>query len=306
MLWIILIIALFASSLFAGSETGYYGVNALRLKHEAGESRNSALLEKIIRQPSAFLATLLIGNNIATDVAVHAAVMLFAASGFSNTELLAILALAPLDFLIGEMWPKQYMLANPNRLLWFSVPLALCRVLLWPITQPIALLVSKLDSGAGDLIMRRNQFVSLLHDSQKQAAGEAEVMSAAIRAIESKGQGLRQYLRYDVPSLEQDISVAEARKKMSSCIDAKGLMFGKHGPPSILFASRLVDTQLDSPVLPSAVPLISLSPSIDLVDAVRHLQIYGISHAWVEEKEQRAGLLDLEYALASLLSSRPQ
>ena len=59
MLWIILIIALFASSLFAGSETGYYGVNALRLKHEARESRNSALLEKIIRQPSAFLATLL-------------------------------------------------------------------------------------------------------------------------------------------------------------------------------------------------------------------------------------------------------
>jgi len=93
---------------------------------------------------------------------------------------------------------------------------------------------------------------------------------------------------------------------MSSCIDAKGLVFREKGPPSILFASRLVDTHPDSPLLPSAVPLISLSPSIDLVDAVRHLQIYGISHAWVEEKEQRAGLLDLEYALASLLSSRPQ
>ena len=306
MWWLILIIALLASSLFAGSETGYYGINALRLKHEAKESRNSALLEKTIRQPSAFLATLLIGNNIANDLAVHAAVMLFAASGFVNNELLATLALAPLVFLVGEMWPKQYMLANPNRLLWFSVPLALCRVLLWPITQPITLLVSKLDSGAGDSIVRRNQFVSLLHDSQQQAPGEAQVMSAAIRAIESKGQGLRQYLRYDVPPLQWDTSVAEARRQMSSCIDAKGLVFREKGPPSILFASRLVDTHPDSPLLPSAVPLISLSPSIDLVDAVRHLQIYGISHAWVEEKEQRAGLLDLEYALASLLSSRPQ
>ncbi|MCX8266814.1 MAG: DUF21 domain-containing protein [Planctomycetota bacterium] len=306
MWWLILIIALLASSLFAGSETGYYGTNALRLKHQAKESRNSALLEKTIRQPSAFLATLLIGNNIANDVAVHAAVMLFAASGFANNELLATLALAPLVFFVGEMWPKQYMLANPNRLLWFSVPLALCRVLLWPITQPITLLVSKLDSGAGDSMMRRNQFVSLLHDSQQQASGEAQVMSAAIRAIESKGQGLRQYLRYDVPSLQRDTSVAEARRQMSSCIDAKGLVFRENGPPSILFASRLVDTHPDSPLLPSAVPLISLSPSIDLADAVRHLQIYGISHAWVEEKEQRAGLLDLEYALASLLSSRPQ
>jgi len=306
MWWLILLIALLASSLFAGSETGYYGTNALRLKHQAKESRNSALLEKTIRQPSAFLATLLIGNNIANDVAVHAAVMLFAASGFTNNELLATLALAPLVFFVGEMWPKQYMLANPNRLLWFSVPLALCRVLLWPITQPITLLVSKLDSGAGDSIMRRNQFVSLLHDSQQQASGEAQVMSAAIRAIESKGQGLRQYLRYDVPSLQWDTSVTEARRQMSSCIDAKGLVFRENGPPSILFASRLVDAHPDSPLLPSAVPLISLSPSIDLVDAVRHLQIYGISHAWVEEKEQRAGLLDLEYALASLLSSRPQ
>jgi len=306
MWWLILIIALLASSLFAGSETGYYGTNALRLKHQAKESRNSALLEKTIRQPSAFLATLLIGNNIANDVAVHAAVMLFAASGFANNELLATLALAPLVFFVGEMWPKQYMLANPNRLLWFSVPLALCRVLLWPITQPITLLVSKLDSGAGDSMMRRNQFVSLLHDSQQQASGEAQVMSAAIRAIESKGKGLRQYLRYDVPSLQWDTSVAEARRQMSSCIDAKGLVSRENGPPSILFASRLVDTHPDSPLLPSAVPLISLSPSIDLADAVRHLQIYGISHAWVEEKEQRAGLLDLEYALASLLSSRPQ
>ena len=305
MWWLILIMALLASSLFAGSETGYYGINSLRLKHQAKESRNSALLEKTIRQPSAFLATLLIGNNIANDVAVHAAVMLFTASGFTNNELLATLALAPLVFLVGEMWPKQYMLANPNRLLWFSVPLALCRVLLWPITQPITLLVGKLDSGAGDSVMRRNQFVSLLHDSQQQAAGEAQVMSAAIRAIESKGQGLRQYLRYDVPSLQLDTSVAEARQQMSSCIDAKGLMFRENGPPSILFASRLVDAHPDSPLLPSAVPLISLSPSIDLVDAVRHLQIYGISHAWVEEKEQRAGLLDLEYALASLLSTRP-
>ena len=82
-------------------------------------------------------------------------------------------------------------------------------------------------------------------------------------------------------------------------------MFQKHGPPSILFASSLVDAHPDSSLLPSAVPLISLSPSIDLVDAVRHLQIYGISHAWVEEKEHSAGLLDLEYALASLLSSHP-
>ena len=305
MWWLILVIALLASSLFAGSEMGYYGINALRLKHEALTSRNSALLEKTIRQPSAFLATLLIGNNIANDLAVHAAVMLFAASGFSNNEMLATLALTPVIFLVGEMWPKQFMLANPNRLLWFSLPLALCRLVFWPITQPIARLVSKLDAGIGDSIILRNQFVSLLHDSQQQASGEAQVMSAAIRAIESKGQGLRQYLRYDVPHLQADESAPAAQQQMADCIDAKGLVFRGQGPPSILFASCLVDAPPDSALLPLSVPLISLSPSIDLADAVRHLQIYGLSHAWVEEKEERAGLFDLEYALASLLSTRP-
>jgi Mg2+/Co2+ transporter CorB len=201
-MWLtLLLLALLASALFAGSETGYYGINALRLKRQAAESRNAALLEKTIRQPSAFLATLLIGNNVANDLAVHSAVMLLASTGMGNSELLATILLTPLVFLVGEMWPKQYMLANPNRLLWFSLPLAYTRLVLWPLTAPIAFLVNKLDSGDGDTIMRRNQFVALLHDSQCQAAGEAQVMTAAIRAIESKGQGLAQYLRHDVPQL---------------------------------------------------------------------------------------------------------
>ncbi|MBC8371920.1 MAG: DUF21 domain-containing protein [Planctomycetes bacterium] len=306
MWWLLLIIALLASALFAGSETGYYGINALRLKHQANSSRNSALLEKTIRAPSAFLATLLIGNNMANDLAVHAAVMLIASAGISNSELFATIALTPIVFLFGEMWPKQLMLANPNRLLWFSLPLAIVRLLFWPVTQPITMLVRKLDAGAGDSIMRRKQFVSLLHDSQQQPHGEAQVMRAAIRAIESKGQGLRPYLRYDVPHLQSDTKFAEAQQQMAECIDAKGLVFRSQGPPAILFASRLVDQQQDSLLLPLAIPLISLSPNTDLADAVRHLQIYGLSHAWIEDKEHRAGLLDLEYALASLLDTRPK
>ncbi|MFT7517011.1 MAG: hypothetical protein ACI84O_000798 [Myxococcota bacterium] len=305
MWWVLLGIAILASALFAGSETGYYGINALRLKHQANSSINSALLSKTIRTPSSFLATLLIGNNVANNLAVHASVMLLVAAGFENSELVATIALTPVIFLLGEMWPKQYMLSNPERLLWFSVPLALVKILFWPLTQPIALLVRNLDSGTGDSVMRRNQFVSLLHDSKQQASGEAKVMSAAIRAIESKGKGLSPYLRYDVPHLQPDTAIQEAHEKMADCIDAKGLVFREQGPPSIIFSSRLVDQPAESLLLPLAIPLISLDPSTDLADAVRHLQIYGLSHAWIEGKEQRAGLLDLEYALASLLSTRP-
>ncbi|MDP6963369.1 MAG: DUF21 domain-containing protein, partial [Planctomycetota bacterium] len=248
-------------------------------------------------------ASLLIGNNIADDLAVHAAVMLVAATGMPNSEFVAILILTPMMFFAGEMWPKQFMLANPNRLIWFSAPLFVVRLILWPLAKPIAIIVNKLDAEDGDSALRRNQFVALLHDSQRQASGEAQVMTAAIRAIESKGKGLEQYLRYELPQIKPDCSIDSARSKLSTQPDAKAIVFREQGPPSILYASRLVDCSPDTSLQSLTLPLINISPDNYLSSAVRHMQIYGVAHAWVEKKNHRAGLLDLEYALASLLSS---
>lgn len=295
----LILIALAVSAFFAGSETGYYSLNPLRLRHEANESRSAALLFRVVKNPFAFLAALLIGNNIANDIVMQIG------SSLLGSEIYAVVFLTPIVFFFCEMWPKQWMLAHPSRLVWFALPLALVRVFLWPLTTPLSWLMKRVDrDNEGSLA--RGHFVELLYESQRQAPAESRVMSAALRAISSRGKGLQPYLRYDLPRLDRGASIQQARAAIEKQSDAKALLLNENGPPSLLFGSRLIDRDSTESILNCSDALISLPIDSDLTAAVRHLQIYGLSHAWVIPEKGDAGLFDLEYALAGFFSAVPE
>ena len=141
--WIALLLAvgIFFSAFFSGTETGFYRATRVRLVLDAlGGSITAKCMLWMINRPSIFVATTLIGNNLANYVTSAAIVIgaerLFRGSYFAEfAEMLAPLVLAPLVFVYGELLPKNLFFHAPNRLLRAVGPLFLiCAVLFLPLS----------------------------------------------------------------------------------------------------------------------------------------------------------------------------
>lgn len=303
--FLMLLFAIAASAMFAGSETGFYSMNRLRLRHDARLSRGAAMLERVVRSPSAFLATLLIGNNLANDAAVKAAGEICLLFGMERPEFWGALLLTPIIFLFGEVLPKQVLLASPRRLFSLAIPLGLCRILFWPVTAPLAAFAKRLEGDQGSSLLARSQFEALLEEGEQQAPGEARVMTAALRALDSKGKGLRPFLRTDLPLLEAGTPLEQARTELAQRAETLALVPQESGPPGLLLGSRLALAGPDVSLASLAIPLASLPAELDFAGGLTRLRALGVAFAWVEKPGEWAGLWDLEYALARLLAPDP-
>jgi len=127
-------VGLFLSGLFSGSETGFYRVTRLRLVLDAlGGSFVARRLLWLVNHPSVFIATALVGNNLAnylTSLAIVLGTQVLVGD-VTAAELAAPLVLAPLLFVYGELLPKHLFLHAPNRLLRSFGPLFLVFVVLF-------------------------------------------------------------------------------------------------------------------------------------------------------------------------------
>lgn len=144
MIWIALALAavgLFLSAFFSGSETGFYRATRMRLVIDAlGGDPIARGFVWLSNHPSIFVATTLVGNNLANYLVSLAIVMavqavmhggVTATGRFPLAELLVPLLLAPLVFVYGELFPKNLFLHAPNRLLRKGGPLFFLFVLLF-------------------------------------------------------------------------------------------------------------------------------------------------------------------------------
>ncbi len=137
-----IVVTLAFSAFFSGMEMAFVSSNRLLLemdKERGGLSRQ--LISVFYAHPSAFVSTMLVGNNIV--LVVYG--MLFAAlvdnTLFQGMEpAFTVPADAVLSTLVvlftGEFLPKTLFKSNPNRLLTiFSLPAYLCYIVLWPISR---------------------------------------------------------------------------------------------------------------------------------------------------------------------------
>ncbi|MEM7454489.1 MAG: CNNM domain-containing protein [Planctomycetota bacterium] len=127
----LLLLGIFLSAFFSGSETGFYRASRVRIVLDAldGESYSKQLskwLLRLINNPTLFVATTLIGNNVANYVTSLAIVLLTRSTTTSSiAELIAPILMAPLLFVYGELMPKNLFFQAPNRLLQLAAPLFL-------------------------------------------------------------------------------------------------------------------------------------------------------------------------------------
>ena len=137
-----LLISMVFSAFFSGMEIAFVSSNRLRVEVDRDKhGLAQRALDVFYRQPSHFISTMLVGNNIALVVYGILFAQIFDTTIFAplsdgarvtcDTLLSTIVVL-----FTGEFLPKTIFKSNPNGLLtFFALPAFLCYVILWPISR---------------------------------------------------------------------------------------------------------------------------------------------------------------------------
>ncbi|QDT17779.1 DUF21 domain-containing protein [Alienimonas californiensis] len=135
------VFGVYMSAQFSGAETAFYRISTLRLSfHAAAGKRRAARMLRFAEDPARFVATLLIGNNVAnylTTAAVGVAVAAVTTPGGGGaTEVVATWLISPVVFVCGELLPKRLCYLAPSHFLgrqssfllaifWVAAPVAI-------------------------------------------------------------------------------------------------------------------------------------------------------------------------------------
>ncbi|RYM35619.1 HlyC/CorC family transporter [Brumimicrobium glaciale] len=140
---IVIVIAITASAFFSGMEIAFITANRLKIELDNKKGTFSGkVLSNFVKQDSRFIATMLLGNNIALVVyGIWMAQLMqpWISPLVGGSEVAVLLIQTILSTLLilvtAEFLPKATFQINPNRVLQFlSFPLALIYALLYPLT----------------------------------------------------------------------------------------------------------------------------------------------------------------------------
>lgn len=173
------VVGLRLSAFFSGSETGFYRLSLPRLgiDAQAGDQRAARLLW-FAHRPSQFVATTLVGNNIANyliTMAVANGAVLIAGPGSERIEVLATLAVSPVIFLFGELLPKSVYYRAPlarmrpqlgwlRLFFWLATPASLPLVWMTRVVERL----SGVKSPVPELLPGRGRFLQMISHGHRE------------------------------------------------------------------------------------------------------------------------------------------
>lgn len=162
------------NALYSGAETGFYRLAKLRLLIDAlSGDRVARGLMWAANNPAAFVATVMVGNNVSNYLSSLGLVMACDA-WFPGSQLAGVMipvALTPVLFIYTDLLPKNVFYAAPNRLLRSSAPaLAASAVLFAPVSLAlwgVGLVIQRLARTPTDVIgavIARRELVQALNE----------------------------------------------------------------------------------------------------------------------------------------------
>lgn len=177
------------SAFFSGTETGFYRAARGRLVLDALSGSYVARgLIWLMNHPTVFVATTLVGNNVANYLVSLSLVLVssYVLNSYEQWgEILLPLMFSPVAFVYGELFPKSLFYHMPNRLLYYAGPLVLLFTILFaPVSGALWLLGTVLQRLVGhtplrvNLALARRELHQMIEEGQ-----EAGVLRAAQRGL---------------------------------------------------------------------------------------------------------------------------
>jgi putative hemolysin len=176
---VLLAVGLRLSAFFSGGETGFYRLSIPRLTIDARAGDKAARrLLWFAHHPAYFVATCLIGNNVANylcTAAIGVGVLALFGKTTHALEIGATLVMSPVIFQFGELLPKTlYYLAPLSRLRkdirWFRYFFRLFFVFSWPLVL-ITRLFERISGQAyqtAEAVLGRSRLAQLMHHGHRE------------------------------------------------------------------------------------------------------------------------------------------
>ena len=312
MTWVVLFVALLASAVFSGSETGLYRLSQPRLEVEARAGRRSAkLLRYLLRRESAVLVTILVGNNLAIEILTWRAEALGRemTQGFSH-ELLVVLVLTPIVFLFAEALPKDLFRRRPYAsMAWTADFLLLARFLLWPAERVLSLLAKGLEFVFGIHGERQHSFGTresverLLHEGTLLGALEPRAEELARNALELRRMPVEQVMTpwEKVVRVSRSSAAAEAREVVGEAQYSRLPVTDEDGGVSGYFHQLdVLGSEEDTDPFIHLREVLTLQPGTPVDRALARLRLRGVRMAIVGTAKAPVGLVALKDLLEEI------
>ena len=226
---VVILISVAFSAFFSGMEIAFISSNKLRFEIDKQKGRfPSTILSVFFEHPQQFIATMLVGNNIALVIyGIQMALMLEPGLlRLTSSESLVLVIQTVVSTLIilltAEFLPKTVFRLNPNfSLKLFSAPLIICYVALYPIASFSTWISKKMlrifkvnfDSNADKPVFGRVDLSNLLEQSYESHKANPESIDHDVKlfhnALDFSKIKLRECIipRTEVVAMDIDTSV---------------------------------------------------------------------------------------------------
>ena len=312
---LLMALLLLGSAIFSGSETGFYSLSRLRIAAEARRGSITArMIDFLVRSPSGFLITLLVGNNLCLELLTHLTedeVSSWPLLPPMGLEVTVTLLLTPLLFLFGELFPKDLFRRRPRRLLGALAPiLALSRLVFLPVVLPLQGISWALERMLGvrprdlERALGRERLLEVMREGAREGVLAPEAQELAFNAIELRSRTVSEVLvpwaDLEVLDLSEDPALLRERVAASGYSRLPVIDGAAAGKPIVgyLFQLDLLAAGLEGgeePALADLVrPLSAIGPSMTLDRALGRLRAGGLRIALVGSPEAPLGIVTLK------------
>jgi len=304
---VVVLICLIAEGFFSGSEIGIVSADRIKLRHDAAKgSAGARLALQMLERPEWLLSTTLVGTNFAVVTNTTMATALMIELFGPNYSWLAVVLVAPLIWVFGEIVPKSVFQQRADTITPRAIfLLKFFSYLFYPILVVFSFLTRLLARLVGDKLDRRNPFtlreemITMMQMSP--GAGDIEPYEQTmIQRLFHFGETTAREVMVpfiDVVSIDED----------ATCRDAVGLARAKAHTQLPVHAGRgdrivgtldtmdLLGVDLDQPIEPFVKPADYVPGSRSIEDLLLDLRREGQQIAVVVDEFGGAeGIVSIE------------
>lgn len=143
LVYLIIVLLIFLSAFFAGSESALSSCNRHRIKVKADDGKKLAKLTmKILERFDSTIITILIGTNVCHILCSVLGTIIFVNMIGESGSIVSTVVITIVVFFFGEILPKSIAKANCDKIaMLISIPLFVFYVILWPFNKFFSLIV---------------------------------------------------------------------------------------------------------------------------------------------------------------------